>query len=62
MLLEIHNIRGNLLTSPSQFHNFHQAVIMVVIPDIFESFMSRDPERNIHYNEIGEESLQWTIK
>ncbi|KAH9218184.1 isoprenoid synthase domain-containing protein [Leptodontidium sp. 2 PMI_412] len=35
---------------------------MIVIPDIFESFMSRDPERNIHYNEIGEESLQWTIK
>ncbi|KAK0105527.1 hypothetical protein ONS95_004113 [Cadophora gregata] len=35
---------------------------MVLIPDIFESFMSREPTPNIHYDEAGEESLLWTIK
>ncbi|KAL2062541.1 hypothetical protein VTL71DRAFT_6807 [Oculimacula yallundae] len=34
---------------------------MVLIPDLFESFMSRKPETNVHYDEAGEESLQWTI-
>lgn len=34
---------------------------MVLIPDIFESFMSRAPVPNNHYVTVREEALLWAI-
>jgi hypothetical protein len=31
----------------------------VVIPDFFESFMSRTPTVNPHYHEVGEQAMEW---
>lgn len=31
----------------------------VVIPDFFESFMSRTPTVNPYYHEVGEQAMEW---
>ncbi len=60
------NTKGRLAGSRAVPHTQKRAKIidttMVLIPDIFESFMSREPIPNIHYETVREEALAWAIK
>lgn len=34
----------------------------LVIPDLFESFLAREPYENIGYEEVAEQSILWMSK